>query len=152
MREKPCAALRYLGIALHEDLGSSSRAESMTGQLHLGPARPAAQGWAGGAKGCVVPCQGSILHHSASPEPWAKGTLGSPLSRVPFVTFFATLYGGAFLLSRFFCSVSVLERETWRLFKSDNSLSKQNLCPAVYWVFLNTSSEELHYTSSLSIF
>lgn len=44
MREKPCAALRYLGIALHEDLGSSSRAESMTGQLHLGPARPAAQG------------------------------------------------------------------------------------------------------------
>lgn len=52
----------------------------------------------------------------------------------------------------FFCSVSVLERETWRLFKSDYSLFKQSLCPAVYWVFLNTSSEELHCSISLNIF
>lgn len=83
-------------------------------------------------KGCVVPCHGPILCHPVSPESWAKGTLGFPLTHVPFVTFFATLYGGAFLLLLFFCSVSVLERETWRLFKSDNSLFKRNLCPAEY--------------------
>lgn len=55
-------------------------------------------------KGCVVPCQGHILHHCASPEPWAKGTLGSPLSHVPFVTFFS-LFMVEF---SFFSSSSVL--------------------------------------------